>query len=263
MGRTLAQLASVRASSGRLTPIHTAPIHTCVWEVRRHGGRTGCAGNMRRSFDVPVECSRGHRFETTWIPGVSFTALRLGSRRYQWCPIGRHFALIRRSRDLTPDEVDELSLRTTADAGVRSLLRLGVWTNASLLLALAMTLFWAIGDGQLPPGTQLPTHFGLDGTPNGFASKTLALAVPAILALIIVGYAAWVVLSGGPRRTRRSRLGLAWPAATCMLLSCAQISVFAWGFNLALSRWLIPVAEVGLLLLVMACVLREVGSHQR
>jgi Protein of unknown function (DUF1648) len=217
---------------------------------------------MKGSFDVPVECSRGHRFETTWIPGVSFTALRLGSRRYQWCPIGRHFALIRRSRDLTPDEVDEISLPTTADAGVRSLLRLGFWMNASLLLALAMNLFWAIGDGQLPPGTRLPTHFGLDGTPDGFASKTLALGVPALLALIIVGYATWVA-KGGPHRMRRSRLGLAWPVATCMLLSCAQISAFAWGFNLALSRWLIPVAEGGLLLLIVAGVLNEVGSHHR
>jgi hypothetical protein len=56
--------------------------------------------------NVPVRCSRGHLFTTTWIPGASLKALRLGFWRLQWCPIGRHVALIHpvKGADLTDDE---------------------------------------------------------------------------------------------------------------------------------------------------------------
>ena len=43
---------------------------------------------------VVVRCRRGHLFTTLWIPGVSFTALRLGTSRYQRCPVGRHWSLV-------------------------------------------------------------------------------------------------------------------------------------------------------------------------
>ncbi|HEY1701116.1 MAG TPA: hypothetical protein VGG75_15510 [Trebonia sp.] len=53
---------------------------------------------VRRGYtfgrNVPVECQRGHQFRTTWIPGASITALKLGPWRVQWCPAGRHVALI-------------------------------------------------------------------------------------------------------------------------------------------------------------------------
>ena len=46
-------------------------------------------------FRTIVRCHRGHLFTTTWIPGVSVKALRLGPWRVQRCPIGKHWSLVR------------------------------------------------------------------------------------------------------------------------------------------------------------------------
>lgn len=42
-----------------------------------------------------VRCYHGHLFTTVWIPGGSVKSLRLGFWRLQWCPVGRHVALVR------------------------------------------------------------------------------------------------------------------------------------------------------------------------
>ena len=47
-------------------------------------------------FDQIVRCKAGHLFTTTWVPFASFKAVRLGNRRYQFCPIGRHWSLIQK-----------------------------------------------------------------------------------------------------------------------------------------------------------------------
>ena len=56
--------------------------------------------------DVIVRCRDGHLFMTTWIPMVSFKAIRLGLVRYQYCPVGDHSTAVRlmRDEDLTPAE---------------------------------------------------------------------------------------------------------------------------------------------------------------
>ena len=61
--------------------------------------------------DVIVRCRDGHLFMTTWIPGVSFKAIRLGLVRYQYCPVGGHFTAVQlmRDDDLTPAEHLEAS----------------------------------------------------------------------------------------------------------------------------------------------------------
>ena len=41
-----------------------------------------------------VRCRQGHLFTTVWIPGASVKSLRLGFRRVQWCPVGRHVDLV-------------------------------------------------------------------------------------------------------------------------------------------------------------------------
>ena len=41
-----------------------------------------------------ARCSAGHLFTSTVVPGASFRALRLGSSRYQHCPVGNHMALV-------------------------------------------------------------------------------------------------------------------------------------------------------------------------
>lgn len=66
--------------------------------LRRRGYNPG-----RRAY---VRCRQGHLFATIFIPGVSFRAVRLGTARYQRCPVGRHWSLVTlvKVADLTPDE---------------------------------------------------------------------------------------------------------------------------------------------------------------
>jgi len=49
-----------------------------------------------------VRCRLGHVFTTMWIPGVSFKAVRLGWARFQRCPVGRHWSVV---RPVDPDEL--------------------------------------------------------------------------------------------------------------------------------------------------------------
>jgi len=53
-----------------------------------------------------VRCRRGHLFTTIWIPGVSLKSVRLGWYRFQRCPVGGHWSLVRpvREADLSEDE---------------------------------------------------------------------------------------------------------------------------------------------------------------
>ena len=55
---------------------------------------------------VVVRCREGHLFTTLWIPGASVKSLRLGWWRFQRCPVGHHWSLVRPLRDsaLTEDE---------------------------------------------------------------------------------------------------------------------------------------------------------------
>jgi hypothetical protein len=49
--------------------------------------------------NVVVRCSKGHLFTTIWLPGASVKSLRLGSRRLQYCPVGRHWSLVKLVRE--------------------------------------------------------------------------------------------------------------------------------------------------------------------
>jgi hypothetical protein len=56
--------------------------------------------------NIVVRCRAGHLSTTTWIPGVSVKALRLGPWRFQRCPVGHHWSLVTpvRESDLTEEE---------------------------------------------------------------------------------------------------------------------------------------------------------------
>jgi hypothetical protein len=56
--------------------------------------------------EIVVRCSKGHLFTTYWSPLGSFTAIRLGSARFQHCPVGDHWSLVRpvKDADLTAED---------------------------------------------------------------------------------------------------------------------------------------------------------------
>ena len=75
-------------------------------ELAHEGG-----GVMFESFDRPVRCSAGHLFTTIWIPLVSFKAIRLGWLRFQYCPVGHHWANV---TPLDPSSTSPEDLRAAA-----------------------------------------------------------------------------------------------------------------------------------------------------
>jgi hypothetical protein len=62
------------------------------------------------SNDVVVQCAQGHFFTTIWIAGASFKSVRLGWRRYQHCPVGKHWNVV------TPLSIAELSYAERIEA---------------------------------------------------------------------------------------------------------------------------------------------------
>jgi hypothetical protein len=66
--------------------------------ARRRGYRFGP--------NLVVRCRAGHLFTTIWIPGASFKAVRLGWARFQRCPVGHHWTLVKpvRTAELTEEE---------------------------------------------------------------------------------------------------------------------------------------------------------------
>ncbi len=47
-------------------------------------------------FEQIVRCKAGHLYTTTWVPLGSLKAVRLGRRRFQFCPVGRHWSTVER-----------------------------------------------------------------------------------------------------------------------------------------------------------------------
>jgi hypothetical protein len=61
--------------------------------------RMGAAAGRKRSYsgmsgETIVRCSRGHLFTTLWIVGSSVKAVRLGSKRYQRCPVCEKWRIV-------------------------------------------------------------------------------------------------------------------------------------------------------------------------
>ena len=66
---------------------------------------------MFERYDTPVRCEHGHLFTTIWVPLGSLKAVRLGNRRYQRCPVGRHWAMV---YPLDRDSADAADLQAAA-----------------------------------------------------------------------------------------------------------------------------------------------------
>jgi hypothetical protein len=62
-----------------------------------------------------VRCHRGHLFTTTWIPGASVKALRLGPWRVQRCPVGQHWSIVRPVQPGTLSDAERADARSVRD----------------------------------------------------------------------------------------------------------------------------------------------------
>lgn len=71
----------------------------------------------RYGRDVIVRCRDGHLFMTTWIPGMSVKAVRLGLVRMQHCPVGDHVVPVRLMRDEELSSAERLQASHHHDSG--------------------------------------------------------------------------------------------------------------------------------------------------
>jgi hypothetical protein len=76
-------------------------------------GRPALAGKIK------VRCSKGHVFGTIWSPLGSLTAIRLGGARFQHCPVGDHWALVRPVQDGAAWPDFARSIRSSVSSGPR------------------------------------------------------------------------------------------------------------------------------------------------
>jgi len=77
------------------------------------GTKTGHAyGYSGMGGDTVVRCSQGHLFTTLWVPGASLKAVRLGSTRYQRCPVCQKWRMVVPVPD---SELTEVDRRTAAE----------------------------------------------------------------------------------------------------------------------------------------------------
>jgi hypothetical protein len=86
------------ASAGYHAPLEIAlPVIAAVIiakvVVSAVRARPAIAGN------ITVRCGRGHVFTTTGSPLGSVMSLRLGAARFQYCPVGHHWTLVRPVND--------------------------------------------------------------------------------------------------------------------------------------------------------------------
>ncbi|MGD0699565.1 MAG: hypothetical protein ABSA02_06750 [Trebonia sp.] len=102
---SLPATASVFSAHGSQLPWEVAvPVIAAVVllkvVVSRLRGRPALGG------EIVVRCGRGHLFTTFWSPLGSFTSIRLGPARFQHCPVGDHWSLVRpvNDADLTPED---------------------------------------------------------------------------------------------------------------------------------------------------------------
>lgn len=101
----VACVAVIAASGHYEAPLSFAvPIIAVVliakFVLARKRGRPLVAGS------VLVRCRKGHVFKTSWSPLGSLTSVRLGSARFQRCPVGEHWSLVKpvRAGELTDEE---------------------------------------------------------------------------------------------------------------------------------------------------------------
>jgi hypothetical protein len=65
-----------------------------------------------------VRCRKGHLFTTIWIPGASIKSVKLGLSRFQRCPVGKHWTLVKPVKDTELTDEDRAIAARTRDVRV-------------------------------------------------------------------------------------------------------------------------------------------------
>lgn len=84
-------------SKRRIMVLGVVSFYVVATIVARRRGYSGLGGRTL------VRCRDGHLFRTIWVPGVSIKAIRLGWYRFQFCPVGRHWTMVKPVKEREPD----------------------------------------------------------------------------------------------------------------------------------------------------------------
>jgi hypothetical protein len=93
-------------------------IAACVAAAYAVGTIVARSQGYSFGLNVVARCRQGHLFTTVWIPGASVKAVRLGLWRVQWCPVGRHVALVHLVKDADLSESERAFAAAHHDARV-------------------------------------------------------------------------------------------------------------------------------------------------
>jgi uncharacterized membrane protein len=133
----------------------------------------------------------------------------------------------------------------------------------SLAIVLAMVAISAYGWARLPDDAQVPIHWGLDGSPDGYAPKPIALLIgPGLGLLLTVLFA--VLPSVEPRRTNLERsvkaYRAAWLSALVLVLLIHAAAVMT-GLGIAVDIGRVVSAGAGVLFLAIGNWLPKTRSN--
>lgn len=127
----------------------------------------------------------------------------------------------------------------------------------------AMLLLAAWAWFQLPPDAQVPIHWGADGQPDGYASKTVGLfLLPLVTAGVAALFAVIPVIE--PRRANIEKSGKAYTAfwiAIVLLMASIDVVTVAAALGAELDMTLIVLAGTGIVFIVIGNYLPKVRSN--
>jgi hypothetical protein len=97
-------LASAFGAGGHLPVEVAVPVIAAVVLIRVVAAKM--RGRPVLGGEIIVRCSKGHLFRTHWSALGSLTSIRLGPARFQHCPVGDHWSLVRPvpDSDLTAED---------------------------------------------------------------------------------------------------------------------------------------------------------------
>jgi uncharacterized membrane protein len=142
-----------------------------------------------------------------------------------------------------------MNLRPLAIAGV---------VTVGLMLGMAA---WAWA--QIPPGALVPVHWGIDGQPDGYASKELALLFIPGLTVFIAGLL-FLLPRFEPRADNLARSGPAYvqvSIAVLVVMVAVQLTVVLAAIGSPLGVNIVLGVAIGVLLIVIGNVMGKVRSN--
>lgn len=95
-------------SARRVMIVGAVSFYVIATMIARRRGYSGLGGRTL------VRCRDGHLFRTIWVPGVSLKSIRLGWYRFQFCPVGRHWTMVKPVKD-SEDDAESSTLHLVPD----------------------------------------------------------------------------------------------------------------------------------------------------